>query len=95
MTKIASKKHPKNHPKNHHFFIDKIPIFYMLYYIFFSKYLQVFYDKNFAFFDKIFVPLSSFVYGTFCPIGIVCLWDILSCDSVWSKFVWFNVVFVE
>ena len=69
MTKIVS--------KNHHFFIDKISIFYMLYYIFFSKYLQVFYDKNFAFFDKFFGPLGPGPFGSFCRIKFVCLCDIL------------------
>ena len=68
MTKIVS--------KNHHFFIDKISIFYMLYYIFFSKYLQVFYDKNFAFFDKFFGPLGLGPFGSFCRIKFVCLCDI-------------------
>ena len=68
MTKIVS--------KNHHFFIDKISIFYMLYYIFFSKYLQVFYDKNFAFFDKFFGPLGPGPFGSFCRIKFVCLCDI-------------------
>ena len=69
MTKIVS--------KNHHFFIDKISIFYMLYYIFFSKYLQVFYDKNFAFFDKFFGPLGLGPFGSFCRIKFVCLCDII------------------
>ena len=93
MTKIVS--------KNHHFFIDKISIFYMLYYIFFSKYLQVFYDKNFAFFDKFFGPLGPGPFGSFCRIKFVCLCDICLirficlCDILYPFWVKKNPTLIE